>query len=231
MLGKASIAMSKLIDLTGQKFGRLKVLKRVENDKWDKTCWLCECDCKNNDKNKTIIRSFNLRRNHTKSCGCLALGRAAIMGLNNKIHGHRRNGKTSKEYQSWAHMIQRCTNPNNKCWKDYGGRGIKVCKRWRSSFPNFLEDMGEAPLGFQLDRIKNNKGYCKDNCKWSTPKEQMRNTRRNHLKTYNGKTQCLTAWAEEYQINYRTLLGRINNGLSMKEALIIPMRKWRKEND
>lgn len=122
-------------------------------------------------------------------------------------------------------MTRRCTNQNFKQYKDYGGRGIKICKRWRK-FPNFLKDMGEPPTKqHTLDRINNNGNYCKSNCRWVTRKIQARNKRNNRIETYNGKTQCLTDWAKEFNINKETLRNRVVNlGWSIKKALITPIK-------
>jgi hypothetical protein len=126
-------------------------------------------------------------------------------------------------------MITRCINPNNERYKDYGGRGITVCDRWLK-FENFLEDMGECPPGLTLDRIKNNLGYYHGNCHWTTPKQNNRNKRNNHLITFNGKTQCLSAWAEQLNISRTTLWCRINRyNWSIEKALTIPTRLKRKK--
>lgn len=110
-------------------------------------------------------------------------------------HGHSKRGRWSKIYRAWADIIQRCTNSNNKQWKNYGGRGIIICDRWLYSFTNFLKDMGKPPGSeYSIDRIDNNKGYYKENCQWATPKQQARNTRKNRLVTHNGKTQCISIW-------------------------------------
>lgn len=164
-----------MLNLMGKEFGKLIVLERIVKNKWNQFLWLCQCDC----GQKIIIRGSSLKDGNTKSCGCL---QKEIVTR----HGHNTRIEKSKIYIVWDHMVQRCINSNNKRYIDYGGRGIKVCKRWMK-FENFLKDMGEAPEGLQLDRINNNKGYCKSNCQWSTREEQMRNTRKNHLETYNNK--------------------------------------------
>lgn len=126
-------------------------------------------------------------------------------------------------------MCSRCNSTKNKDYKDWGGRGVKVCKRWSNKekgFQNFLFDMGERPgARYSIDRINNSKGYYKSNCRWSTGKEQCRNTRKNIMITYNGKTQCLAAWAEKYKINYQTLYSRLyESNWSIEKALIIPVK-------
>ena len=106
-------------------------------------------------------------------------------------------------------MKNRCLNSRHHAFADYGGRGITVCEKWLN-FEGFLEDMGVRPAGRSLDRIDNNKGYSKENCKWATQKEQSNNKRNNHRITFMGKTQNITQWAEELGLNRNTLYGQIN---------------------
>ena len=146
----------------------------------------------------------------------------------NTKHNHARRGKLSKTYVLWKAMIQRCTDLNSRDYISYGGRGITVCKHW-CTFINFLEDMGEIPSGYQIDRINNNGNYCKSNCRWVTSKVNSRNKRNNHLITFNGKTQCMSAWAEEYDINYQLLWKRMCvYRWSIDKALTEPKRGSRK---
>lgn len=124
-----------------------------------------------------------------------------------------------KTYTSWRSMIQRCTNPNNEQYVNYGERGIKVCERWLK-FENFLEDMGKRPPGCTIDRIDNDQGYSQKNCQWATSEQQQRNRRDNLYLTYNKKTQLLTEWAEEYKISHGTLWTRVYRlGWSTEKAL------------
>lgn len=211
--------MPKLIDLTGQRFGRLVVIKWAGKDKQGNYLWLCRCNC----KNEIITRGYDLKSGNTKSCGCFKIQRTIERMTK---HGHSQNNKT---YVSWYAMIQRCTNLNNERYKDYGGRGITVCKRWRK-FENFLEDMGERPPKCTIERKNNNKGYYKKNCKWATSIEQNRNSRHNCLIIYNGKTQCLAVWAEEYNILYNTLLQRLRRNWSIEGALTTPVKHRRKKS-
>lgn len=139
---------------------------------------------------------------------------------------HRYYG--TKIYNIWASIIQRCNNKNHKQYKDYGGRNppIKVCKRWsdKNGFKNFLKDVGEIPKGLTLDRINNNRGYNPKNWKYSTYKEQQRNTRKNINITFNNKTQCLKDWAIELKINYDTLWHRIYTlKWSIEKAFLTPL--------
>ena len=138
--------------------------------------------------------------------------------------GYARRGKETSTYYTWRNMKNRCNNSNNKRYHDYGGRGIKACKRWLK-FENFLADMGERPPGKTLDRIDNNKGYYKENCKWSTRKEQQRNMRNNRWITINNKTQCLMDWCKELNLKYNTIFTRLLRGWPVMEALEIVQRK------
>lgn len=209
-----------VIDLIGRQYGKLKVLKRVKNDKRGNSRWLCLCDCKN--KSKIIVLGFNLKRNHTRSCGCLKKNNALK-------HGHKKNRKETGFYRSWKDMKNRCINPNNKNYHNYGGHGITICEEW-SEFPNFLKDMPGWRPGLQIERINNNKGYCKENCEWATRKQQMRNRRDNRYETYKGKNRLLIELCEEHNIPYVIVYNRIYScGWSTEEALTIPVGQRRKE--
>lgn len=211
-----------MIDLTGKLFNKFVVINQVNNDKNGNIQWLCLCDC---GKEKIILGS-NLKSGDIQSCGCLRREKTTQRFTR---HKHSQLGKISKTYKSWACMIQRCTNPNNHAYSDYGGRGIKVCQRWLK-FENFLEDIGELPTNkHSIDRINNNGNYCKSNCRWVTQKQQTRNTRRNRLISYNGKVQCLCDWAKEIGINPKTLQARIfRYNWSIKRALITSAQKREK---
>ena len=124
----------------------------------------------------------------------------------------QRRGKRPTELIIWANMIQRCYNPKNKGFKNYGGRGITVCARWRGpgGYANFLADMGKRPsCRHTIERRKNNLGYSKPNCKWATHHVQARNKRNNAFVTFRGKTQCITDWAKDVGLNVSTLYYRI----------------------
>lgn len=212
--------MSKVLSLTGQKFGRLVVIKQAGKNKHGNYQWSCLCDC---GKEK-IVSGGHLRRGDTKSCGCLSKEKTIERQTK---HGHKRKYKRSKTYSVWTSMIQRCNNTNHQHYKNYGGRGIAVCKRWKK-FDNFLEDMGEVSAGLQIDRTDNNGNYCKSNCRWVTQKQNSRNRRSNRLIKHNGKTQCLTVWAEEFNISVCLLFDRLRNGWSMEKSLTTPIRGKKK---
>jgi len=181
------------INLAGQRFERLTVISRAENDKAGQVRWNCECDC----GNKTTVRGYSLLNGYTKSCGCLNKERSRSAQF---VHGM----KGTPTYKSWADMKSRCLNKNIPTYKHYGGRGIIICDRWMT-FENFYEDMGDRPNDLTLERVDNNKGYSPENCRWATRKEQNRNRRNNVMIKYNGKEQCMKDWAEELGINRCTL--------------------------
>lgn len=123
-------------------------------------------------------------------------------------------------------MINRCHNPKNPGYCNYGARGIAVCDRWRNSYEAFLGDMGHRPgTGFSIERINNDRGYEPGNCKWATRTEQNRNTRQNILLTAFGRTQCVTAWAEELGIPSGSIRDRLKGGWTVEQALSTPRFK------
>lgn len=202
------INIMKQKDIIGKKFGRLTVIKFSHIDKNKKhRYFICKCNCGNT---KTIC-SYRLKYGYTKSCGCLRkeLGKNMLT-----THGMSK----IKEYQTWVGIKARCINKKEPAYMNYGGRGIKICDRWKNSFENFYEDMGERPKRKSLDRIDNNGNYCKENCRWATRKEQQRNTRTNIMITYKGKTFCAKEWAEKLNIKYPTLYYRIKSGWNIERA-------------
>jgi hypothetical protein len=137
-------------------------------------------------------------------------------------HGHALPGQHTKTYKRWTSMKHRCFNPNDANYKHYGGRGITVCERWLD-FRNFLADMGEAPEGMWIDRIDNDKGYEPGNCKWVTPKEQLRNRRNNYMVEVEGVTKCLSEWAEYLGVDVKMLDARIRKyGWDPQKAVMEP---------
>ena len=190
--------MSRKTDLKGKKFGRLLVLSEAESNKRGSAKWLCQCEC----GTQKVVDGGNLRRGLTRSCGCL---QKEITSACNRTHGMA----LTPTYQVWKDMQNRCNKPDNRGYKDYGGRGITVYPQW-DKFENFYADMGERPDGLQIERRDNNKGYSPENCNWVTAQEQQRNKRNNRVIKYGGKSQCLIAWAEELKISEGALQHRLN---------------------
>lgn len=212
---------SNFINMKGKIFGKLKVIRRVENNKRGIAVWACMCSCKN--KTLVYVNGVSLRNGNTKSCGCLQKERTR--------ERHIKHGKTNtKTYYIWYTMKKRCENENHISYKYYGARGIKICNRWSNSFKNFLEDMGECPFGHSLDRIDNSKNYKPNNCKWSTRYAQNRNRISNIFIKYKGEELCFKDWAKRYKINYNTAFTRYYRGWSFKEIMeIIPRIKNRRK--
>lgn len=206
--------MAKLRDLTGQKFGRLKVIERSNSNKRGRALWLCECEC---GKIK-VISGTNLISNHTQSCGCL------LMESRYK-HGYEINGNVDRLYSIWRHMIERCYNENVESYKNYGGRGITVCEEWKNDIESFRKwaiENGYAE-NLTLDRKENDKGYSPDNCRWADLSMQANNRRSNVLIEYNGETKTLMQWCRELGISFSTTQNRLNLGWSVERAFNEPV--------
>jgi len=151
---------------------RLTRIKFAYKDKYSLTYSYYQCVC----GTIKIIRDNMVKSGNTKSCGCLWREMMNQTGENAIAfkHGHKINRKVTPEYHSWYNMKSRCYNPNYRNYKYWGGKGIKVCKRW-FKFENFLKDMGMRPPNTSLDRIDGTKNYCKSNCRWATRLQQNQN--------------------------------------------------------
>lgn len=199
-------------DLTGNRYGKLTVVKRVYKDGERKTHWLCKCDC----GNETVVSSDNLKNGHTKSCGCL---RVETSKVSLTTHGLSK----TRLYKIYKGMKARTTNSSCNEYKNYGGRDIKICDEWLNDFTAFYcWAMGNGYKdGLTIDRIDVNGNYEPSNCRWATMKEQQNNRTNNHNITHNGETLTMKQWAEKLGINYKTLERRINAyHLPIEKALI-----------
>ena len=200
-------------DFIGKKFTNLFVTAKDEKKKY---YYVCECKC----GSTCSVYKSHLSSGQTKRCPKCA---ESFQHSSRKTHGMT----NTKVYRSWQGMIQRCKDKNNK---DYGGRGIKVCKSWKK-FENFYKDVGEPPTKYHtLDRINVNKGYKPGNCKWATPKEQSSNRRNNNLYKYKGEELTLSQWSRKVKISESTLRQRIRLGWKIKKVLTKPVREKTYEN-
>lgn len=201
-----------------KKFGKLTVIKRVENDKHRNRQFLCICDCEN--KTEKIIRARDLKNGKIKSCGCL---------------NYKHNMSHSRIYRIFIGMKYRCNNPNSVDFERYGGRGIKICDEWEREngfelFYNWSINNGYND-SLTIDRIDNNKNYEPSNCRWATMSEQGKNKSNNNLITINGKTQTLSEWANEYKLDKETIRNRFVIGDTGLDLIRKPYEKRGKIND
>ena len=196
----------------GTRFNRLLIIELAEKRKTlsGRLNYLYKCKC-NCGTIKVIFESM-LKSGRTKSCGCL---RKEVRVQCMKTHGMTK----TKTWKAWSAMKDRCTQKNSKHYKHYGGRGIKVCERWKNSFENFLEDLGEKPDGFTLDRINSDGDYSPENCRWASLKEQQNNKRNNRILEFNNQRKTMSEWADFVGIKYNTLRSRLERGWEIERAL------------
>jgi hypothetical protein len=164
----------KRVNLIGQVFGKLTVVADAGANSRRQSLWECLCSC----GNKSVVQGYSLVSGNTKSCGCFRFENGKTASL---VHGHARFGQNTAEYRAWQHAKSRCLNPRVWNYENYGGRGIKMCKRWLNSFENFLADMGEKPKPkrkYSIDRINNDGHYEPNNCRWTTFSQQAYNRKR-----------------------------------------------------
>lgn len=194
-----------------QKCGRLTLLEKFKkkSGKSNRSYGKFRCDC----GTEKDIEIYPVKKGIVVSCGCYQKEQAK---LSKTTHGQSVN--RTGAYETWRHMKDRCLNNKTGCYLDYGGRGIKIDEKWLK-FENFLSDMGNRPKGKTLDRIDNNKGYYKENCRWATYEQQANNRRNTRFLIYNGKRQSVKQWADELGIKYSSLRGRLDGGQSLERAL------------
>lgn len=202
-------------DLTGKRFSRLLVVKKTHDTSptngrvWVK--WFCRCDC----GQSCYPRTSALLSGMTSSCGCLNRENLKAKGI---THGM----SNTPTYTSYHAMVKRCNNPNDPAYPNYGGRGVTVCDRWLERFENFLEDMGNRPKDTSIDRINNEKGYSKENCRWSNRTEQQNNTRSNRKISYKGRDYSVKEVSEKTGIGISSIRSRIQLGWTDEEIITIP---------
>lgn len=207
-------SMGNSIDITGNKYGRALVISYSHYEKRN-AYWNCICDCGKSFK----TTGKGLRAGSTQSCGCLAKERrAAGVSKAKTTHGGTKNGKDRRTYRIWTNMKSRCSNPNFDSYKWYGGRGIKVCEKWKS-YAEFLADMGDAPEGMTIDRLDGDKDYEPGNCRWSTWTEQQNNRRNNKWIEFNGVKLTQAQWAKKVGLASQTISSRLKSGMSVGLAL------------
>lgn len=185
--------MTKMIDMTGRRCGRLTVIKKMPAD-GNSAKWLCKCDC----GGEAVVKGFDLRRGHTTSCGCyhtevrrrcMSEISSSNTGERNPAYKHGGVHENQRLYWVWAGMIRRCTTPNNRHYHCYGARGIKVCDEWRKDFAAFRSwALANGYIqGLTIERIDVNGNYCPDNCTWIPKGEQLKNRRpSNEWRNYHG---------------------------------------------
>lgn len=200
--------MKKYKDRIGEKHNKLTIVGYVVGTKNKNARFLVECECGTNKS----IACRDVVSSHSRSCGCHKID-AAIKNLE-KIVPKRNQDRTDHplSYSSWVSMLARVTDERHVFYKHYGGRGITIDPRWHD-FKEFYKDMGDRPRkGMSLERIDNDKGYYKENCKWATTKEQSRNRRNSKPQTYKGETLFIQDWSERYNVPVRKLYKLVDSG-------------------
>lgn len=219
----------KIEDLTGRRYGRLVVMYqngfRYKPSGQRTVLWRCQCDC----GNEKDIPSSTLRNGRSQSCGCLNSELASIRATK---HGDCKNYKIQRLNQIWRGMKDRCRNKNNPNYKNYGGRGIEVCKEWLESYEAFRD--WALANGYRddlsIDRIDVNGNYEPYNCRWATWEQQANNTRLTIYITAFGQTKTLSDWSRETGIKRGTILDRISkHGWPPERAVTVKPYGWRKE--
>lgn len=197
--------MGKCVDLTGNKYGKLLVVRR-KGSRNGKAMWECSCEC----GNTSIVTTGDLNSGKTKSCGCVKTK-----------HGCGKTGKRTRLYRIWTGIKTRCYNKSDHMYKWYGARGITMCDEWRDRFENFQVWAQENGYRYDLtiDRINPDGSYSPENCRWATYKEQENNRRNNRMISCDGVTKTLSQWSDETGINRGTIQYRLNHGWTPEEAI------------
>lgn len=199
-----------LLDLIGERYGKLTVLSLDSEKANGKPKWICKCDC---GKIKSVAAS-ELRRGNTKSCGCM------MRDLGLKRRQFKVPAESMPEYQSWRSIKRRCYDEKATGYENYGGRGILMDIRWLKSFRNFYLDMGPRPgPEYSIDRIDSDGHYIPSNCRWATPEEQSNNKRNCIYFDLDGEKLTLPVIARKLSLNYSRLYWHISRGMGLQEAI------------
>lgn len=215
--------MKKIIDLTGKKIGRLKIIKEVERKNKYSRVWLCKCDCGNY---KEVLQA-DLMNGNTKSCGCYQ--KEFLQKCRTK-----HNKRHTKIYHIFAGIKRRCFNKNDKIYHYYGGRGITICDEWLDkdkgfmNFYNWAMENGYRD-GLTIDRIDVNGNYEPSNCRWVDMKVQSNNRRSNKIIEINNEKHTLVEWRRINGVSSTTYYRRIKKGMSVEKALTIPTKKYNRK--
>lgn len=202
------------IDLAGQTFGLLTVHARA-GSKGRQAHWLCHCQC----GGMITTAGSSLRGGYTRSCGCL-------VPISNRRLRRTHGMAESAEYRTWRHIKERCGNPANRDYKNYGARGIAVCGRWMESFANFYADMGPRPTArHTIERLNNDGPYAPDNCAWKPRAEQNANRRNTRQLTHAGATRTVQEWARLMGVDWKLIDGRLRYGWPVARAITDPLRQ------
>lgn len=204
----------RIVDMTSKRYGRLMAICPTgKRDRAKNRIWKFTCDCGNSCE----IDGYSVRSGKRYQCPTCS---AEQVRMSSVIHG----SSESPEFSTWIDIQTRCYNPRSTGYRNYGGRGIRVCDRWRSNFSHFLEDMGKRPTGCSIDRINNDGDYEPGNCRWATRVDQANNRRTNVFLTIGGKSKTISQWAEFTGIKMATIHRRFKVGYR-GEALIQPLQK------
>lgn len=215
---------SKIVDISGQRFGRLVALQRVGRtlapNGTRQSMWKCRCDC----GNETVVKYIALTSGNTRSCGCMEeenrhvnMQKTATQRRKSVSNSFAGKLEDHPLYKTWKSMLMRCNNPNVRDYKHYGGRGIKICDRWSSElgFENFVNDMGGRPSGTTLDRIDVNGDYCPENCRWATDEQQANNKTDNVYIIVGDRQITAKQFCKMLGLNYWTVIKQIERGLDV----------------
>lgn len=218
-----SIPMRTPIDLTGKRFGRLVVVKYSHSK--NAAFWLCQCDC----GNTSVVRSAILNNGSAKSCGCGSLESAVANAAASRMRRKLPFKNTRKLNELYRNMLDRCYDPDNKRYANYGGRGIQVCDEWltdRLAFYHWANSNGHG-VGLQIDRTDVNGNYEPENCRFVDVITQMNNTTRNHFLEWHGSRLTVADWARILGVTSRVLQHRVDRGWSVERTLTQPFRARR----